>query len=277
VSSEEAHIGDIDTEIKRLTAVLTKNKLSEIQTSRAHVDSTMEAEANKKIATITNSDQLVAIIKEAIESKDQGLVAAAYKKITKTGNYNDIHRELNLGTGYEGMVGMAEHLQKDGGFSEQDARALVAEAGEIAKSVNHYQAFAAMSMDKAGQWQPTGKDQQQANIFSELSKVQIQKIVRDLNRLAAGEFKSGMPHTAANWEMSPAMVAIIAAKDEAFAKQLNDTGSISMAQFIGSKPENIQKLIDNGARVTAKAIQALMEKSKDAKVTDPLVAIRSIT
>lgn len=277
VTKKESEVEGWDKKIADFTKILDHNKLSEVQIARTHVDATMEGEAAKKIATITNSDQLVAIIREAMESKDQGLVQAAYKKITKTGNYNDIHRALGLGTGYEGMQKMATYLQQHAGFSQQDARGLVAEVGEIGKSVGHYQSFAAMSMDKSGQWQPTGRNEQQASIFSELSKVQIQKMVRELNRLAAGSFQSGLPHTSQNWSFEPSMIATIASKDAAFAKQLEDTGAISMIQFIGENQKNLEILERNGARQTAKTIRKLMAaNTKKSSVTRSLDTIKSI-
>ncbi|MFA5886259.1 MAG: hypothetical protein WC863_00585 [Patescibacteria group bacterium] len=277
ISSKESKLEDFDKEIFKQTEILQENKLSETETSRAHVDSTIEAEANKKIATFTNPDQLVAIFKEAIKAKDQGLIAATYKKLTKTGNYNDVHRALGIGTGYDGMITMSKYLQEEGGFSQQDSRGLIAEVGEIAKSVNHYEAFGAMTMNKAGQWEETGKDQQEASILGEKSKMQVQQFVRNVNRLGQGSYRNGQPHTDSNWELSRSTIALYASKDEKYAEEMSKTGNINSIQFIGANAENIQRLRDAGAKQVADVIERIMKKAKNINVADPLNAIREVS
>jgi hypothetical protein len=277
IAGKEVKSKELDKEIEKFTRALQRNKLSEIETARAHIDSTMEAEANKKIATITNPDQLVGIFKEAVEAKDQGLIAAAYKKLTKTSNYNEIHRDLGIGTGYDGMIAMSHYLQDEGGLSQQDSRALIAEVGEIAKGVNHFEAFGAMSLNKAGQWGETGKENQQAAILGEKSKIQVQQLVRTANRLGMGEYRNGEPHDADHWDLAQDSIALFASKDEAYAKQMTETGNINLIQFIGTNPENLRKLEQNGAKKVAATIRNVMAKAGSSNVATPLDAIKSLT
>lgn len=267
---------DIGKEIAKLTEVLQKNKLSEIQTSRASVNAKIEGEASKKLANINNSDQLVSIFHEAVESQDKGLMMATYKKLAKQGNYNDLHRDLKLGTGYEGMVGMSEFLEKEGGMSQQDARGTVADVGEIAKSVKHYEAFGTMSMDKAGQWQVSTQDEQEAAIFSEKAKVQVQAYVRDGNRLANGSYKSGVPHSADNWEISKSTIKLFASKDSQYAGEMEKTGNVNSIMFIAANPKNLETLRKNGAVLTAKVIEDVAKKAKNSDVSNPMKAIKSV-
>ena len=267
-------VSTIDAEIAKFTDILRKNQLSEVQSARAEINATMESEANKKIANFTNPDQLVGIFKEAEEQHDEALMAAVYKKLTKTGNYNELNRELGLGTGYDGMVAMAERLQSKGGMTEQDARALVAEIGEIAKSVNHFEAFGAMKLNKAGKWEESGKDEQEAAILAEKSKVQVQQFVRTANRLGNGSYRNGQPHDAEHWDLSRSSVALFASKDKAYSEDLAKTGNINMIQFIGSNKKNLEALEAAGAVLVAQTIRDICAKAKKSDVSDPLETIK---
>lgn len=272
---QEASI-KLGSRLKELTEVLQKNKLSEVQTSRAGINAKIEGEASKKLSNINNSDQLVSIFHEAVDAKDKGLMMAAYKKLAKQGNYNDLHRDLGMGTGYEGMLAMSKYLETEGGMSQQDARGTIADVGEIAKSVKHYEAFGAMSMNKAGQWEETGADQQEAAIFSEKAKVQVQAYVRDGNRLANGSYRNGAPHTADNWDISKSTIKLFASKDSQYAEEMKKTGNVNSIMFIAANKQNLETLRKNGAVETAKVIEEIAAKAKNSDVSSPLKAIRSI-
>ncbi|MFA5154875.1 MAG: hypothetical protein WC453_00410 [Patescibacteria group bacterium] len=281
IISQENNIKQYDKQLDGLNKALRHNQLSELSTARGHVDAQAEGEAAKKIATFVNPDQLVGIFKEAVESKDQALMAAVYKKLAKTANYNELHKALNIGTGYDGMIEMSKRLQtkEGGGMNEQDARGLVAEVGEICKGIGHMEAFASMSMNKAGQWEETGKDQQEAAILSEKSKIQVQQFVRNINRLGAGSYENDKPHTADNWTLSRSTLALFAAKDAKYADEMSKTGNINTIQFIGSNPKNLQALKDAGAKEVAKVIEDVMRKARvtSANVAKPLDSIRAVS
>lgn len=272
-------IAEADKEITKFTDVLRKNKLSEVQSARAEIDAKLESEASKKIANFSNPDQLVAIFKEAEEQQDKGLMAACYKKLAKTGNYNELNKALGFGTGYDGMIGMSKQLQDKGGMTEQDARALVAEIGELAKSVNHFEAYGTMSMNKAGQWEESGKDNQEAAILAEKSKVQVQQFVRAANRLGNGSYQNGQPHDAEHWDISRSTVALFASKDKAYSEDLSKTGNINLIQFLGANPKNLIALERAGAKLTAGVIKEVCEKAKknagSPDVSNPLKTIQN--
>jgi hypothetical protein len=273
IDDEHQKVGRIDKEIQDFEEVLRKNKLSEVESARADIDATREAEASKSIANFSNPDQLVSIFKEAVEQKDEALIAACYKKLAKTSNYNEIHRDLGIGTGYEGMIDMKKYLQKEGGMTKQDAGGLIAEVGEICKTVNHFEAFGAMTMNKAGEWEETGKDQQEANILSEKSKIQVQLYMRNSNRLGNGSYRTGQPHNAENWDISRSTIALWASKDKAYADEMIKTGNINAIQFIGANKANLKRLRDSGATEVARVIEDLCRKTV-ADVSNPLQTIR---
>jgi hypothetical protein len=272
-------IADADKEITKFTDILRKNKLSEVQSARADINAKLEGEASKKIANFSNPDQLVGIFKEAEEQHDEGLMSATYKKLAKTGNYNELHRELGIGTGYDGMIAMSERLHNEGGMTEQDSRALIAEIGELAKAVNHFEAFGAMSMNKAGQWEASGKDEQEAAILAEKSKVQVQQFVRAANRLGNGSYRNGEPHDAAHWDLSRSSIALFASKDKAYRDEIEKTGNINFIQFVGANKKNLEALEAAGAVQVAQVIRDICNKAKDnangADVSNPLQTIKN--
>jgi hypothetical protein len=274
IDQEEQNVKNSDAQIDKFTKALSKNKLSEVQSAKADINAKMEAEAGKKIANFSNPDQLVSIMKEAMEQRDTGLIAACYKKLAKTSNYNDIHRDLGIGTGYDGMIKMSKVLQQEGGMTEQSSRALIAEVGEICKSVNHFEAFGAMSMNKAGQWEETGKDEQEASILSEKAKLQVQQYVRMVNRLGNGSYRNGQPHTAENWDISRSTISLFASKDAKYSEEMAKTGNINGIQFIGANKENLKRLRDAGAKEVAKVIEDICRKTK-ADVSNPLHTIQN--
>ena len=273
---ETSAIAAVDAEITKFKDVLRKNQLSEVQSARAETSARMEGEAAKKIANISNSDQLVGIYKEAEEQHDEGLMASSYKKLAKTGNYNELNKELGYGTGYEGMVGMTERMQTHGGMTEQDARALTAEIGELAKSVNHFEAFGVMSMDEGGKWKVNKKEEQQAAVLSEKSKIQVQQFVRSGNRLGNGSYQNGQPHDSAHWDLSESSIALYASKDEAYTDEIKKTGNINMIQFIGANKANLERLEKAGAVQVAAVIQQICKKATVSDVSNPLETIKKI-
>lgn len=276
ITSKQETINAADDEIKGFTEVLRKNKLSEVQSARAEINAKLEGEASKHIANFSNPEQLIGIFKEAVEQQDEALMSAVYKKLAKTGNYNELNKDLGYGTGYEGMMKMNDYLQNEGGMTQQDAGALIAEVGEICKSVNHFEAYGTMSMNKAGQWKPTDEEDYEAAIFSEKSKLQVQQYVRSVNRLGQGSYLSGKPHTAENWELSKNSIALYASKDSSYAEDMKKTGNISAIQFIGSNPDNIRKLRDNGANAVADVIEDICRKAKNMSVANPVETIRNV-
>jgi len=275
IAAHETEVKSLNNNLKDLSKSLRRNQLSEIQSARASVHAEMEGEANKKVANFTNPDQLVGIFHEAVEQHDIGLMSAVYKKLARTGNYNELHRDLNIGTGYDGMIDMSKYLQENGGMTKQDSRALVAEIGEICKSINHFEAFGAMTMNKAGQWEESGKDKQEAAILAEKSKVQVQQFVRAANRLGNGSYQSGKPHTAENWELSRSSINLFASKDHSYAEDLTKTGNINFIQFIGSNKKNLDALRKNGAREVADAIESICAKANKSNVSNPLDSIKN--
>ena len=272
-------IADADAEIRKFTEILRKNQLSEVQSARADINAKLESEANKKIANFSNPDQLVGIYKEAEEQHDEGLMSVCYKKLAKTGNYNELHRELGLGTGYDGMIAMSKRLQDNGGMTEQDSMALIAEVGELAKSVNHFEAYGAMSMNKAGRWEESGKDNQEAAILAEKSKIQVQQFVRSANRLGNGSYRNGEPHDAEHWDLSRSSIALFASKDKAYRDDIEKTGNINFIQFIGANERNLKALEAAGAVQVAQVIRDICAKAKNnagsPNVSNPLKTIQN--
>lgn len=267
---------EYDETHKKYQEKIDKRSLVGLTEARIGSQAKVEAEQGKVVAHINNADELVRIMKEGIRTGQQGLVSVAWKKLARTGNYNEANKALGVGTGYKGMLAAAKILQKDGGFDEQTARGLIAEVGEVAKSSSmHMEAFGCMKMDKGGNWQEATEVEHDASVLAEKTKVQSQKFCRDANRLATGYYE-GPVHDEAHWRPSASTIALYASKDAAYASDMEKTGNPNQIYFMGSNPDFLKTLETNGAPMVAKVVRDFMAKSKGRGVSDYEAAIRKV-
>ncbi len=278
---DEDKARSLDEGIKKEQDNIDKNKkridersLVSMTGARIASQASVESEQGKIIAHINNADELVRIMREGIRTGQQGLVSAAWKKLARTGNYNEFNKDIGVGTGWKGMLDASDFLIKEGGFDTQTARGLVAEVGELAKSSSlHMEAFGTMKMDKAGNWEPTTELEHDSAVLAEKTKVQSQKFCRDANRLATGYY-DGPIHDEAHWRPSNSTVALYASKDAQYADDLKKTGNPSQIYFMGSNPIYLEMLENNGASNVAGVIREFMEKAHGQTVTNYEEAIK---
>jgi hypothetical protein len=275
IASKQAEKQDSVKIYQDSATAINKNRAKYTSSALAEVQSNLEREAEKGISGKTNSAELANIFKEAMDDHDSGLMTAVAKKMAKLGNYNDLLGSLNLGTGLDGMHGLADKMKNEGGMSEQASLGVIAELGEITKAGKHYQGFGTVSMDDTGNWQKNNYAQQQAAIFGEQSKVQVQSFSRDANRLGIGHYEGG-EHTAKNWVLDDATIALFASKDASYAKQIEDTGNVNLISFIAANEKNLELLEKNGAVQVAKNIRDLAKKVQGGNASNPLEAIKGV-
>ncbi|MCF7860546.1 hypothetical protein K9M09_02905, partial [Patescibacteria group bacterium] len=245
ISEKNTEKSELISEKSRIQKQVTRNTPSEVASAKANIKATLEGDAMKKISSTTTSDELVPIFQEAVQNNDYGMMSAVAKKMTKEGNYNGLQGALGLGSGKDGMIGLADIMEKEGRMDKQDALGIIAELGEIGKSIKHYQMFGAVTMEN-GKWQENSYEGQQAMILSEQAKVQTQSFARDANRLGIGHYEGGT-HDAAHWVMDDATIKLFASKDASYAKQVEDTGNINLFRFIASNQKNLELLEKNAA------------------------------
>lgn len=278
---DEDKARSLDESIKSEQDNIDKNKkridersLVSMTGARIASQAKVESEQGKIIAHINNADELVRIMREGIRTGQQGMVSAAWKKLARTGNYNEFNKDIGVGTGWKGMLDASDFLIKEGGFDTQTARGLVAEVGELAKSSSlHMEAFGTMKMDKAGNWEPTTELEHDAAVLAEKTKVQSQKFCRDANRLATGYY-DGPIHDEAHWRPSNSTIALYGSKDAQYAKDMQATGNPSQIYFMGSNPVYLEMLENNGAPEVAKVIRDFMTQSHGNTVTNYEEAIK---
>ena len=252
----------------------------DLTNARIAASAGLEGEAAQKISNVQNDGDLVNIIKEAIDRKDHAMIQTAYKKLAKTGNFNELNKAFNLGTDHKGMLKLAkDKFQGEAGMTEQDSLGLLGEVGDIAKSINHFSGFGHVTMEN-GRWRETSSEEQETAVHIEQSKVQVQEAVRKIAHLGAGAYKTGedgnSPHTMDNYSLSKAIIATFASKDPQYAKQLADTGNTNLINTLSAN-NNIEILRQNGAVEVAKVLEDIKESrkgvAKDNNVSDMIQAI----
>jgi hypothetical protein len=223
----------------------------------------LEGEASKKIANVQNEGDLVEIIKEAIDRKDHAMIQAAYKKLAKTGNFNELNKSFDLGTGHGSAMRLAkEQFQDKAGMSEQDSLGLLGEVGDLTKSIHQYSAFGHVTMEN-GKWRESSPEERDAASHTEQSKVQVQEFVRKGTHLAVGSYEDGKPHTLENFKMNKDIVATIASKDAQYAEEFKKTGNVNMINVLSAN-NGIDILEQNGASKTAEVLEEIMASRKGA-------------
>lgn len=277
ISDED--VEDIDNRKKEIVKELEPYKLRDYTILRNKAQSELEGEQQKKIFNIDNNQELGQILVGAIKEGNQGLVAAVSKKMTKNYDYNEMLKVLGLGTGREGMLDYVNKLQ-DAGFSRQAALGLVGEVGNIAKSLKHFGAFGAVTMEN-GKWRESSRDEYNANIYAEMSKLQIQDFARNTNRLGLGEYIGG-DHSIENWRPLEATLKLYEENASRLVRQYADTGQpnalLHMAHYddymkaagVGEALRDIIRNSAGGGDVNwvraVKGVKEALERELDIKI-----------
>jgi len=231
--------------------------------ARVSAGAELEGDASKKISNVQNDGDLVEIIKEAIDRKDHAMIQAAYKKLAKTGNFNELNKAFGLGTGHESMLKLGrEKFQGEAGMPEQESLALLGEVGDLAKGLGQFSAFGHTTMEN-GRWRETSQEERDTAAYVESSKLQLQKWARDVTHLGVGSYEDGAPHDDDHFELNKDVIALLASKDTQYAKQIGDTGNINLINKLSAN-NNIEVLEKNGAKKVAEVLKTLKDDRKNA-------------
>ncbi|MBA3046739.1 hypothetical protein KKC83_02115 [Patescibacteria group bacterium] len=256
---------------------LEKYKIEGMWEARKETDAALIQEQGRAADYTDNSQELGQMIVDAIKNGQQGLVSVIAKKMTRNGDYNEMQKALGLGTGREGMLGLAKILQTQGGFSQQGALGLVGEVGNLAKNIKHFGAFGATTMEN-GRWRESSDDEYEAAKYVEMSKVQIQAFARDTGRLGLGHYekKEGdgddWKHDEEHWVLDRSSIAIL--KDPSYAQHYDKKKGTANTSAVGhlALDVNVDVLEKNGATAVAANVAG---RQNEAKI-DPMAAIRSV-
>lgn len=265
-----------DEEATKLDKVIEDNKkfdkdydLMGASTAIAKAEAEIEASEQKNIAHIDNADQLGRILIEAMKSGNQGLIAATSKKMTRLGDYNEMNKQLGLGTGHKGMLGLAKKFEDEGGFSQQGSLGLVAEIGGIAKNIQHYGAYGAVKMQN-GRWTKASEDEYEQTKLAEMLKLEPQAFARNVNRLGLGHY-TGPEQTIDNWEISKATTAFLKLNSAAIANSYKDRGQQNALEHLAGRIGMLEK-----AEVPPIVIETIQTRVQEKTGADVEKIIKSI-
>jgi len=160
--------------------------------SKAAEEKAVGAEMDK-IKKVDDQQELVRMLKEAIQAGEKSRIKAIIRKLTSDYNDNEAFAALvpEAGTGYQGLQALMDGLSTKGdrnyaGFDKQEAYALGAQVAEMNKKTNHWEAAAAYIMDN-GQWRKADAREHAMIASTEFGKRAPRANAREFNRLAMGK------------------------------------------------------------------------------------------
>ena len=224
-----------------------------------------DRKANESIAHIDNASELVQAVKDGLRSGNQSQVRVASKKLAKNGDYNVLNKALKLGSGQEGMTGLAKQLQEKGNFSQQDSLSLVSDIGGLAKNNGQLSPYGAVTMEN-GMWRESSKTEKEVASYRSLSGSSIENIVRRSDASALGSYKSDVNSTA-NWQIDGSAVAVLQTNQSQFVAALNKFGNPEIVSHL-STPVNIKILQDNNLGDIAEQVQKMANQRQDKNSAD---------
>ncbi len=248
-------------EIEKNRDLALKYKVKGADIADADAKAKLIAAQEKKLTHIDNSDRLGEILKDALKEGNQGLIAAVARKMTKQGDYNDLAKIMKVGTGTKGMQDLAKKFQDQGGMSVQSSRGLIAEMGLMCKSLNQFGGYAAMNMDKGGNWQEATEDEAQTAQLAEMMKMEPQKFALSVNRLGLGHYDDPSGNGEQNektWHLSKAATMYIKLNKEALGEQYEKRGMQNAIEHLASRK---QQLINNGIDSNHPVIKVIDKRS----------------
>ena len=150
-----------------------------------------------KLSMTSDSDELLRLLKSALQNQDTARASAIFTKMTKDGNDNEFTKALDKfgDTSWKGLQRVMSDIANPdsknyGGFNEQQALSLGASLSELNKSTNHWEAVGGFEMED-GQWHMTDEDRAANISLSESGKKDPQDLTRSGNRLAYGKYVKG--------------------------------------------------------------------------------------
>lgn len=232
----------------------------------------MGVDEEKKEMTTDSWEELVSIFEEAKERNDLNRAGAAFLRLAETTNENEIQNYFGYDSGGPGMRqfilnqlvgkrGLAkmskedkrryeDEITEDGmGMSLEQAMTIGTDASYIAEGKGHWGA-ARLVGTKNGRQVFKPESERQMEIMAEMRKLDFEKIMRNMNRLAIGE---EVPDE--DWRVTgqrefnlyPSAAALILEKIRSMPDLLK-RGRISTSNVINiAKPQSL-KLLRNLAR-----------------------------
>jgi len=274
-----------DAKAKTLDKEIADNrdKASEVALRGKDIVKGAEAEAvaiqEKKITHIDNFSELGEIFNQAIREGNVGLQAAVARKMTKNGDYNELASIMKVGTGTKGMQDLAKIMEKSGGMSQQMSRGLVADMGVMCKNLGQFGGFAAMKMDKSGNWQEASEDEAQGAQLAEMQKMEPQAFARTVNRLGLGHYdddgdpsKAGV-HDESTWHLSKAATIYLKTNQEALGEQYKRRGMQNAIEHLSSK---IGQLAANGVKSGDGSLIETIEARGHKGGTNPMEQVKTV-
>ncbi len=219
-------------------------------------DQKLVSEKMSEISDITDGDEMIRMLKEAIKGRDKAMVKALSKKLTAQGDENEIMKAFGYSTGMEGLHKYSDMLKDKAGFGEQEALALGSDISQGAKGTNAWSVTGAYKMEN-GQWRKSSQDEQAGFVSSEAVKGHVQDRIRKFGRKAFGQHDEN-----GDFKINEGGVAILRGFDnEKGIRDIIETGNQSAMEYLAKDEASLRKLVD-AQIVSEKLVNAIIERGR---------------
>ncbi|MCD4704668.1 hypothetical protein K8R66_01175 [bacterium] len=167
-----------------------------ISTSGRAVEKSMIGDKKKELAGVDNHDELRAMLRSSLNSKDKYMSKAIIEKLTEDGNLNEALNEHGYDSNAVGLHQFfSEFLSDKLNMGEQETLSTQNDISYLAEKAGHWEMARTVSMTPSGEfkslitqradgsWDDSGHAKE---CYGDIMKKDPQHIARNLNRLAYG-------------------------------------------------------------------------------------------
>lgn len=278
LEAKHKEIKTLERSMKEAEADAAKKKISTFYQDSAR--RSLESEELKKMEHIDNDSELIDIFLQAQAEHDQYKLSAAWRKLARDGNDNELLNGLGYSSTFKGMQDFVKkelidtmHIDKNTAIS------LANDISYINEGANHWET-ARVAQNKGGEWKWLSEDDHVQAAMSEILKKDPQKVATGLNRLAYGGETPRPDGSGRDFELGKLGKALLIAGGDAMADQVKRVNVNILRNLAGSMPD-IKRMRDLGYlnKELYKKIQEVagtMEETGLKTYSDIIDAIRNV-
>jgi hypothetical protein len=186
----DKNIASLDADVKGLTKSIGKTRLPTFYREQARRQ--LVGEELDKIKNIKNDEELITLFKQARHEGEKYKMMAILQKMASDGNDNEFLNGLGYRSDFEGYKKFFENEVADNphhrtGISRQEALSLANDISYVNEERNHWDTARTVSVDPiTGEKKWKSLEEHVAESFAEIKKINPQRLMREVNRLAMG-------------------------------------------------------------------------------------------
>jgi len=143
------------------------------------------SDKKSELSNITDADEMLGMLDDALDKRDNAMVKALVLKMTAQGDDNEIMKHYGFEESTKGTQDFVDMLHKEKGFGSQEAHTLGGDLSQLAKGTDHWNVAGSFRMEN-GEWRKSTEDEQTAFHSSESQKKSMKGMIGNGGRTAYG-------------------------------------------------------------------------------------------